>query len=196
MPLRPGRPGPPRHREPEPEADGTAQLQKVDRVRSVDRLHNVDRLQKVDSVQNVDRAEASVPNLPVSVVDGSAVASSGLSVTRVVPVMDSGTVLRTRQRAESRERVARVSSGIIDWLGSLAALTLCVYAVLTVAGANPANTLCRTTAAVAPHLATGFTDLFRPGDPNFALVLNYGSAAIFWLLASTMIARLIRKVLI
>ena len=119
--------------------------------------------------------------------------ASNLVLPGSLPVIKNE-VIRAQEREYSRARAGRITGGVIDWIGSVAALILIISAVLTVGGANPDNGITRITGTIAPYLATGFTDLFRPGDPNFALVLNYGSAAVFWVLAGSMVARLIRKV--
>ncbi|MCI2423667.1 hypothetical protein MOQ72_40305 [Saccharopolyspora sp. K220] len=116
--------------------------------------------------------------------------------TVVVPppaVLGTEAVL-THERAQSRIRRAKVAAGVIEWLGSLAAVLLVVNAVLAVGGANPANGMVQFTGAIGPALVAPFADLFLPADPNLALVLNYGSAAAVWLLAATMLGRLVRKV--
>lgn len=99
-----------------------------------------------------------------------------------------------QERMRSRLRRSRICAGVVEWVGSLVAVILVVHAVLTVSGANPENFVASFTSSVAPVLATGFMNLFQPDDPALALVLNCGSAAVFWVLAASMIGRLIRKV--
>jgi hypothetical protein len=91
-------------------------------------------------------------------------------------------------------RGPRVCAGVIEFLGSAVAVFLIFSALLAVGGANPGHEFTRITGVIAPYLATGFMDLFQPAEPTLALVLNYGSAAAFWLVATILIARLIRKV--
>lgn len=45
----------------------------------------------------------------------------------------------------------------------------------------------------AESLALGFQDLFVPADPELAVLLNYGCAALFWLITTSIAARAIHS---
>jgi hypothetical protein len=64
---------------------------------------------------------------------------------------------------------------------------------LTVGGANPGNGIVTFVTSWSDPLAWGFKDLFTPGDAKLRVLVNYGIAAIFWLIVSSIIARLIRR---
>ncbi|SFD86913.1 hypothetical protein SAMN04487819_104234 [Actinopolyspora alba] len=82
---------------------------------------------------------------------------------------------------------------VVRWGCSLAAALLTAHVVLTVGGANPENALTRFVAEWARALAFGFRDLFlKPEQPKLEVLLNYGIAAICWLLVSVLVVRLLR----
>ncbi|ASU77139.1 hypothetical protein CDG81_01070 [Actinopolyspora erythraea] len=90
-------------------------------------------------------------------------------------------------------RASGVLTTVVRWVCSLAAALLAAHVVLTVGGANPENSLTRFVADWAGTLAFGFRDLFlKPEQPKLEVLLNYGLAAICWLLASVLVVRLLR----
>ncbi|WP_199444032.1 hypothetical protein [Umezawaea beigongshangensis] len=73
------------------------------------------------------------------------------------------------------------------------AVVLVLHVLLTVGGANPDNGITRTAAEFAQPLALGFKDLFTPEDPKLNVLVNHGIAALFWLVARSLVLRLIRR---
>jgi hypothetical protein len=71
------------------------------------------------------------------------------------------------------------------------AFPLVVNIVLTVFNANPTNPLTRFFASTSGVLALWFTGLFTPVSPQLALVINQGLAALAWLVAAAILARLV-----
>jgi hypothetical protein len=78
----------------------------------------------------------------------------------------------------------------------VAAVILVIHVVLVAGEANPANWITRSVGHLADVLSLGFKDLFnKPADdPKFRVLVNYGIAAVFWLVVSGLLARLIRRV--
>lgn len=101
--------------------------------------------------------------------------------------------LRAHEQVQGRFRRVRAVAGLLEWIGSLAAVLVLADAVLTVGSANPSNVLVQLTGAVGPLLAAPVDDLFQPADPRLALVLNHGSAAVLWLVVACLLGRLVRK---
>ena len=64
--------------------------------------------------------------------------------------------------------------------------------VLTIVGVNTANGVARFIGGVADAAVLGFRDLFLLADPIFTYVVDYGLAAIFWVLVAEFGARLVR----
>lgn len=98
-----------------------------------------------------------------------------------------------RSGAEIRGAVVGVIANIVRWAGLVVAVILVVRVLLTVGGANPANGITSFITTCSDQLAWGFRDLFTPTEPKLRVLVNYGVAAIFWLIVSGIIARLIRK---
>jgi hypothetical protein len=98
-------------------------------------------------------------------------------------------------RTASRGRLVAVLADLVRWAGLLFAVVLVIHVVLTVGEANPANGIARFIRTIADAVSLGFKDLFnKPADdPKLRVLLNYGLAALFWLIVSTVIARLIRR---
>ena len=100
----------------------------------------------------------------------------------------------TRSLAEVRGRVAGVLAGLVRWAGLIVVIILVLRVLLTVGGANPNNGITSFITTVSDPLAWGFKDLFTPSDAKLRVLVNYGIAAIFWLIVSSVIARLIRRI--
>lgn len=95
--------------------------------------------------------------------------------------------------AQARGRIAGILAGLVRWAGLIVVIILVLRVLLTVGGANPANGITSFITSVSDPLAWGFKDLFTPGDAKLRVLVNYGIAAIFWLIVSSIIAKLIRR---
>ena len=96
--------------------------------------------------------------------------------------------MTTRRSLSSRYSVARVIAGI----GGLIALIEVIYILMLVLGANQANAFFGFIRSMAEPLALFFPGLFNPGNYDLAVILNYGLAAVFWLVVTGIIARVVR----
>jgi hypothetical protein len=99
---------------------------------------------------------------------------------------------RTPVRA-TRTRITAVLATVIRIVGWLAVLVLVAHIVLSLGDANPANSITRFVSYWAGRLELGFQDLFAPPDARMRVVLNYGLAALVWLVASSVLASLVRR---
>ena len=90
--------------------------------------------------------------------------------------------------------VASVLASIVRWVGLVFAALLVVHVIFTVGSANPANGIVSFVRSWADGLALGFSDLFTPSDEKLRVLVNYGIAAIFWLVVSGILAKIIRRV--
>ncbi|NHD19232.1 MULTISPECIES: hypothetical protein [Actinopolyspora] len=94
--------------------------------------------------------------------------------------------------AAARARFFGVLATVVRWGCTLAAALSAAHVVFTLGGANPDNALTRFVSHWAETVALGFQDLFlKPAEPELEVLLNYGSAALFWLLVSGMSARIL-----
>lgn len=80
---------------------------------------------------------------------------------------------------------------LISGLGGLFALIEVVYILLLVFGADQSNRFFTFIKSLAEPLALFFPGLFHTGDGNLDIWVNYGLAAIFWLVVSGFIARIV-----
>lgn len=80
---------------------------------------------------------------------------------------------------------------VVRWAGLVCASLLAIHVILTIGSANPDNGITRFVASVADPLALGFQDLFTPADPQLAVLLNYGIAALFWLVITSIARRIL-----
>lgn len=99
--------------------------------------------------------------------------------------------------AEEAKRVGSdavgLFAGVVRWAGLIIAVILVVHVVLTVGSANPDNWITSVFAELADPLALAFKDLFTPSDGKLRVLVNYGLAAVFWLVVTGIVARLIRR---
>ena len=102
------------------------------------------------------------------------------------------TTRTTRSFAEVRAKIVGIVAGLIRWAGLIVVIILVVRVLLTVGGANPNNGITSFITSASDPLAWGFKDLFTPGDAKLRVLVNYGIAAIFWLIVSSIVAKLIR----
>ncbi|PXY32659.1 hypothetical protein BAY60_02260 [Prauserella muralis] len=93
-----------------------------------------------------------------------------------------------------KDQVVGLLAGIARWVGLAFALILVLHVIFVIGEANPDNGIVSFVADWAEGLALGFKDLFRPDDPKLDVLVNYGIAALFWLIVSSIVARIIRRV--
>ncbi|GAA5160539.1 MULTISPECIES: hypothetical protein [Amycolatopsis] len=93
----------------------------------------------------------------------------------------------TRTRTYSgRASAARIVTGV----GAVFALIEVIYILLILLGANAGNAFTRFIRAIAEPLALFFPGLFPIDNPQLAVLVNYGLAAIFWVVVTGLVARL------
>jgi putative flippase GtrA len=82
---------------------------------------------------------------------------------------------------------------VVRWAGLVVVVILVLRVVLTMGGANPANGITSFVTSWSDPLAWGFKDLFTPSDAKLRVLVNYGIAALFWLIVSSILVRIIRR---
>ena len=99
--------------------------------------------------------------------------------------------MTTRRWAASSGRgtAARVITGI----GALFALIEVVYILMILFGANQANSFFVFVKSLAAPLALFFPGLFDLGNYNLSVIVNYGLAAVFWIVVAGFLARVISR---
>lgn len=102
---------------------------------------------------------------------------------------------RLRKSIDSKQiraRIVGIVATVVRWVGTLLAVLMTAHVVLAIGGANPDNGITRFVAEWARPLALGFADLFTPADPQAAVLVNYGIAALFWLIVTSIAVKVIR----
>ena len=92
-----------------------------------------------------------------------------------------------------RRSYGNTASRVIAGVGALFALIIVVYILLILFGANPGNSFFQFMASIAEPLALFFPGLFDLSNDTLQLILNYGLAAVFWLVVSGFLARLVAR---
>jgi hypothetical protein len=95
--------------------------------------------------------------------------------------------------AASRKAIGLVLT-VIRVIGLVIIAILVIHILLTVFGANPANSFATFIRDGANTFSLGLTDLFQPPNRNLAVGLNYGIAALLWLIIMSIVLGLVRRV--
>jgi hypothetical protein len=82
---------------------------------------------------------------------------------------------------------------VITGIGALFALIEVVYILMILFGANQANSFFVFIRSLAAPLALFFPGLFDLGNYNLSVIVNYGLAAVFWIVVAGFLARLISR---
>jgi hypothetical protein len=85
------------------------------------------------------------------------------------------------------------ASRVISGIGALFALIEILFILMIVLGANTANGFFRFVQSLADPLALFFPGLFSTGNFNVDVFLNYGLAAVFWLVVTGLLARAVSR---
>jgi hypothetical protein len=79
-------------------------------------------------------------------------------------------------------------------IGTIIVAILVVYILLTVFGANPANAFAVFIKGAADTFSLGLSNLFLIPDHKVAIAVNYGIAAVVWLIITSIVVGLVRRV--
>ena len=93
-----------------------------------------------------------------------------------------------------REQAFSFLASVVRWVGLIFAALLVLHVIFVIGSANSANGIVSFVRGWADGLSLGFKDLFTPSDAKLRVLVNYGIAAIFWLIVSGILARIIRRI--
>ncbi|GLY47961.1 hypothetical protein [Lentzea sp. NBRC 102530] len=85
------------------------------------------------------------------------------------------------------------ASRVISGIGALFALIEVLYILMIILGANQGNAFFKFVQSLAEPLALFFPGLFGTGNYNLDVFLNYGLAAVFWLVVTGLLARAVSR---
>jgi hypothetical protein len=94
---------------------------------------------------------------------------------------------------KTKDRAASALSGLVRWVGLILAAVLVLHVIFVIGDANAANGIVSFVKGWAQSVSLDFKDLFVPTDPKLGVLVNYGVAAIFWLVVSAIVAKVIRR---
>lgn len=91
------------------------------------------------------------------------------------------------------QRAVAIVAWAVKVASRVAALVLVLYAIFTVFKANPANIWYQFVESLASSLSLGLATLFQLADDRWEALVNYGLAAVVWLIVGSVVASLIRR---
>lgn len=94
----------------------------------------------------------------------------------------------------AKDRFVGLLAGVVRWVCLIFALILVLHIVFVVADANKGNGIVEFVDAWANRLTLGVGDLFTPDDRKLFVLVNFGIAAIIWLIISSVGSKIIRRV--
>jgi hypothetical protein len=100
---------------------------------------------------------------------------------------------REGQRTGLR-RVTDTAANVVRVVAMIICVLLALHIAFVVFSANPANPIVRTVNDRAQGFAWEFRDIFTPKDERVAVLVNYGIAAVVYLIAGRVAAGLIRRI--
>jgi hypothetical protein len=85
------------------------------------------------------------------------------------------------------------AASVVTTVGGIFAVIEAIYILMQVFDANPGNRFFTFIKSMAEPLALFFPGLFGITDHNLNVIVNYGLAALFWLVVTGFIARLVAR---
>lgn len=82
---------------------------------------------------------------------------------------------------------------VIRGVGAAFAAIEVLYILMILIGVNAGNAFFRFIQQLAEPLALFFPGLFKTGNYNVDVILNYGLAAVFWLVVAGLLARVVAR---
>jgi cation transporter-like permease len=96
--------------------------------------------------------------------------------------------------AGTAARVGDAVGRVLRTIGYAIVAVLLLHIVLTLLQANPANTVAVLVSRLASIFDLGMSNLFLIADPMLNVALNYGAAALTWLLITAVVVRLASRI--
>jgi hypothetical protein len=90
-------------------------------------------------------------------------------------------------------RGTSVLASVLATIGYIIVGIIVIHIVLSVLGANPDNAFASFFRTLAGGLSLGLSNLFTPSDPKLNVLINFGIAALIWLLITWVVVRLVRR---
>ena len=89
---------------------------------------------------------------------------------------------------------AHALARVLNTIGLAIVAVIVTYVMLTLLEANPDNTAATLVRQLAEYFDLGLANLFLVDDPQWQVGLNYGVAALVWLVCTVVLVRLVRRI--
>ncbi|TDC65217.1 hypothetical protein E1200_18845 [Actinomadura sp. GC306] len=119
--------------------------------------------------------------------------AGGQTATRTQPGGEHRAPRARRSFTAARRRTADVLATVISVVTTVVVLILAVHIVFAVFEANTANGIVSWFGDRAAGLSWQFKDIFQPDDPKMAVAVNYGLAALVYLVTGRLLTGLARR---
>ena len=96
--------------------------------------------------------------------------------------------------AGTASRVGDAMARALRTIGYAIVAVLLLHICLVLLQANPANAFAALVTKLADVFDLGLSNLFLVDDPRVSVVLNYGAAALAWLLITAVVVRLVSRI--
>jgi hypothetical protein len=96
--------------------------------------------------------------------------------------------------AGTTARAGNAVARALRTIGYAIVAVLVLHIVLVLLQANPANVVAALVSRLAATFDLGLSNLFLVDDPILAVLLNYGAAALAWLLITAVVVRLASRI--
>ena len=96
--------------------------------------------------------------------------------------------------AGTTARAGNAVARVLRTIGYAIVAVLLLHIVLTLLQANPANAVAALVRRLAGTFDLGLSNLFLVDDPMLSVLLNYGTAALAWLLITALVVRLASRI--
>lgn len=96
--------------------------------------------------------------------------------------------------AGTAARVGSSVTRVVRTIGYAIVAVLVLHIALTLLQANPANAAAALISRLAGTLDLGLSNLFLVADPMLGVLVNYGAAALVWLLITAVLTRLTSRI--
>ena len=83
---------------------------------------------------------------------------------------------------------------VLNTIGLAIVAVIVIYILLTFLEANPGNTAATLVRELAEYFNLGLANLFLIDDPKWLIGVNYGVAALIWLVITAVLVRLVRRI--
>lgn len=101
---------------------------------------------------------------------------------------------RMRGLGGARTRVAGGLASLVAVVATLVAVVLVLHVIFVVFSANPDNSIVVFVRDISDSLVWKFQNLFQPDSLKEQVLVNYGLAALVYLVVGRIVARIVRRV--